>query len=166
MNAIVRRPLSVATGLTLAVIVTVAFGATALAGGNGTHWVAPLSGSQEVPAVVTQGTGVAKFKLSKDGESIHYKLNVANIENVIQSHIHVAPAGTNGGVVAFLFGPVIGGVSVNGTLIEGTITSADLKGSLAGQDLSALVAALESGNTYVNVHTVANPSGEIRGQIK
>jgi hypothetical protein len=58
----------------------------------------------------------------------------------------------------------------------GTITAANLTGPLAGQPLSALVDAIEAGNTYVNAHTndgVAPvtgepgdiPGGEVRGQI-
>ena len=38
-------------------------------------------------------------------------------------------------------------------------------GSLAGKSISDLVGKMQSGETYVNVHTEANPNGEIRGQI-
>ncbi|MGH2603614.1 MAG: CHRD domain-containing protein [Dehalococcoidia bacterium] len=38
-------------------------------------------------------------------------------------------------------------------------------GSLAGQPLSALIAQIQSGNAYVNVHTTQFPGGEIRGQL-
>jgi hypothetical protein len=40
-----------------------------------------------------------------------------------------------------------------------------LIGPLAGQPFSALLNQMQAGNTYVNVHTVQNPAGEIRGQI-
>jgi len=80
---------------------------------TGKIFIAHLSGSEEVPPVQTTGTGQAFFKLSPDGSSLEYKLIVANIENVTQSHIHIAPAGTNGAVVTFLFGNVPGGVTVN-----------------------------------------------------
>jgi hypothetical protein len=56
---------------------------------------------------------------------------VANIENVVAAHIHLAPAGVNGPVVAFLFSGAPSGRS-NGVLAEGTITAANLVGPLAG----------------------------------
>jgi len=137
-----------------------------------------LKGHEEVPARDTNAQGQAILKVSEDGLSISYKLIVANIENVVQSHIHVGPAGSNGPVVAFLAGPFsAGGGRVNGVLAEGTITAANLLGPLAGQPLSALITQMANGNTYVNVHTndgVAPadtgpgdfPGGEVRGQIR
>lgn len=138
---------------------------------------AHLSGDQEVPEKLTNATGQALFKLSSDGTELKYRLIVANIENVFGAHIHLAPAGSNGPVVAFLYGHVApGGGRIDGILAEGTITSADLVGSLAGQDISVLLASLSSAGAYVNVHTNdgvfpinSGPgdfaSGEIRGQI-
>jgi hypothetical protein len=127
---------------------------------------APLKGAEEIPAVDSDGTGSATFQVSKDGLSMTYKLQVANLDDVVQSHIHVAPPGSNGPVVLFLFGPVAGGTSVDGRTSEGTATAANLVGPLAGHPLSDLLAAMEAGNTYVNVHTVAHPPGEIRDQIR
>ena len=142
------------------------------------NFVAPLNGNEEVPARDTNARGLAHFKLSKDGTELSYKLIVANIKNVVASHIHLGPAGANGSVVAFLFGPAApGGGRTDGVLAEGTITAASLVGPLAGQPLSALIAAMKDGNTYVNVHTNDGvppidtgpgdfPGGEIRGQIR
>jgi hypothetical protein len=149
-----------------------ALGLAAAGGAVGTPpaaHVAPLSGAEEVPAVDTKARGIGLVKLSADGESLSYKLNVANIQDVLQAHIHVGPAGENGPVVAFLYPPgpppvLIPGRS-DGKLASGTITSANLIGPLAGQPLSALVNEIRAGNTYVNVHTVQNPGGEIRGQL-
>ncbi|MDR8392860.1 CHRD domain-containing protein [Aliifodinibius sp. S!AR15-10] len=128
-----------------------------------------LTGDQEVPAVETDAQGQATFQVSKDGTSISYKLIVANIENVLMAHIHLAPAGQNGGVVVWLYPSapppqLIEGRS-DGVLAEGTITADDLVGALAGQTLDDLLNAMKAGNTYVNVHTSQNPPGEIRGQI-
>jgi|SRR5687768_12144352 len=139
---------------------------------------APLTGGDEVPANDTKARGNATFDVSEDGLSIEYKLIVANIDNAFMAHIHVGAAGTNGPVVAFLFGPIpTGGGRLNGLIGEGTITAANLVGPLAGHPLSDLLSAMQAGNTYVNVHTndgVAPtntgpgdfPGGEIRSQIR
>jgi hypothetical protein len=77
-------------------------------------------------------------------------------------------------VTLFMGAPA--GRTVNGTLAEGTITAPDPGNGCGWTDLAAVVAALRSGNTYVNVHTndgVAPPNtgpgdflgGEIRGQV-
>ena len=145
--------------------------------GDGRNFQTHLKGHEEVPPRDTDAQGNSKFQLSKDESSLDYKLIVANIDNVVASHIHLGPAGSNGPIVAFLYGTVpAGGGRVNGVLAEGTITSANLIGPLAGQPLSALIAAIRAGNTYVNVHTNDGiaptntgpgdfPGGEVRGQI-
>ncbi|HEX9317492.1 MAG TPA: CHRD domain-containing protein, partial [Nitrososphaeraceae archaeon] len=84
------------------------------------------------------------------------------IDKVTMAHIHNAKAGENGDPVAMLQIAKSGGP----TLAEGNITASDLMGSLAGKSISDLVAKMQSGETYVNVHTDANPNGEIRGQIE
>jgi hypothetical protein len=129
-----------------------------------------MTGGEEVPANDSQAQGQAIFQVSRDGSALSYKLIVANIENVTQAHIHLAPAGVNGGVVAWLYpsGPpaqLIPG-RTDGVLAEGVITSASLVGALAGQTLGDLLAAMRAGNTYVNVHTTQFPPGEVRGQIR
>lgn len=142
------------------------------------NFVAHLAGGNEVPANASLGQGEAIFHLSKDGLSLDYQLNVANIDNVTASHIHIAPAGVNGSVTAFLYGPAApGGGRTDGVLAKGTITAASLIGPLAGHPLSDLVAAMNSGGAYVNAHTNDGvppvgtgpgdlPTGEIRGQIQ
>jgi hypothetical protein len=143
-----------------------------------TNTGAHLRARDEVPPNESLAQGQAIFHLSADGTQLDYKLISANIDNVVFAHIHLAPAGVNGPVVAFLFGPAApGGGRFSGVLAQGTITADDLIGPLAGQDLTALVDAIRAGNTYVNVHTddgVAPagtgpgdlPAGEIRGQIR
>ncbi len=117
---------------------------------------APLSGGEEVPANSSRARGSAVFDLSADGLSLTYHLNVANIENVVASHIHASAApGVNAGVVCFLAGPFPPG----------------------GGRIADLLSAMQAGLAYVNVHTndgvaPANtgpgdfPGGEIRAQIR
>ena len=141
------------------------------------NFAVPLSGREEVPPRDTNARGVATFKLSKDGTELSYKVNVANIENVVAAHIHCGAAGVNGPVGVTLFMGTPGGGRIDGTLAEGTITVPDPGNGCGWADLAAVVAAMNSGNTYVNVHTndgVAPtntgpgdfPGGEIRGQVK
>jgi hypothetical protein len=156
--------------MSILVLLAVALLTTTAFAGQNRNFVAPLSGGEEVPPVDTNARGLAKFQVSKDGDSIRYKLIVANIENVTQAHIHLAPAGVNGPVVVWLYpsappAQLIPG-SFNGILAEGTITEADLVGLLAGEPLERLIEEMAAGNTYVNVHTSQFPPGEIRGQIR
>ena len=149
-----------------------------IASNGGENAAVPLSGAEEVPARATRARGTAIFHLSDDGSELTYKLIVANIENVVQAHIHIGPAGQNGPVGVFLFGLVpSGGGRVNGVIAEGTITAADFIGPLAGLTMADLIAQMTAGNAYVNVHTndgvgPANtgpgdfPGGEVRGQIQ
>jgi len=134
---------------------------------GGQFHAAPLEAEQEVqtPAVVSNATGMAQFRLSDDGQSVEYRLNVANIDEVVVAHIHIGAPGSNGPPVVFLFGPVSPTDRVQGVLASGVFTAAELVGPLAGQPLSALIDAMEAGNAYVNVHTSAYPNGEIRGQV-
>ena len=146
------------------------------------NWSNHANGSQEVPARPSQGQGQAIFHLSKDGQSIDYKLIASNIENVFMAHIHSQVPGQNGPIVVWLYpstavapGP-LGAGRTDGVLVEGSFTAADLTGPLAGQPLSALVAAMDGGNAYLNFHTNDGvvptntgpgdfPGGEIRGDI-
>jgi hypothetical protein len=143
----------------------------------GDNFVATLSGGEEVPARDTQATGVAKVKVREDGAALLFKVNVANIDNAVAAHIHCGAVGVNGPVGVTLFmGPPAGG-AVNGTLAEGTITAPDAGNACGWTDLAAVVAAMQTGDTYVNVHTNDGvppintgpgdfPGGEIRGQVR
>jgi hypothetical protein len=142
-----------------------------VAGING-NWSQHANGSMEVPVRDTQGQAQAIFHLSNDGNSLEYKLIASNIVDVTQSHIHCGAPGVNGPIVIFLygFGPT---VSPNGVLSEGVATdanviprpaSAQCPGGVA--NLQDVIDKMNSGGAYVNVHTVAFPGGEIRGDIK
>jgi CHRD domain len=158
----------------LVIVAVLALAGLASAGDN--KFKTHLSGDEEVPPRATQAQGQAKFRLTNDGTALDFKVNVANIDNVFAAHIHCGAAGANGPVGVTLFMGALGGGAVNGTLAEGTITAPDTGNGCGWADLAAVVAAMESGNTYVNVHTNDGvdptntgpgdfPGGEIRGQI-
>lgn len=140
-----------------------------MARGESHNFVAAQSGDEEVPANTTNSRGHARFWLNEDGTELRYRLTVANIEGVTQAHIHLAPAGTNGPVVVFLYGFNPAGITTNGILAEGTLTQANLIARPAigfGGTMAELVARMRSGGAYVNTHTLAIPGGQVRGQLK
>jgi len=112
-----------------------------------------LSGANEVPAVITGGTGIAVFTVKPGtGELIGSVTFSGLTSNATLAHIHTGAAGVNGGVLIGLTGGA-GGTSGTWTVPAGTV--------LTASDLSALY----SGGLYVNIHTTNNGGGELRGQI-
>src|SRR5690606_34188697 len=114
------------------------------------HLTAHLTGSQERPAVATAAQGTAVFALT--GDDLHYFVTVEGLSGPITgAHIHSGKRGVNGGVVHDILPSFLG----NRTTAHGTWEN------LSTGQISELLA----GNYYINVHTAANPGGEIRGQI-
>jgi hypothetical protein len=140
------------------------------------NFAAPLSGGQEVPARDTNATGVATFKFNKDATEFSFKVIASNIDNVFAAHIHCGAAGVNGPVgVTLYMGTPAGGRFV-GVLSEGVKTAPDAGNACGWETVADVLEAMNSGNTYVNVHTNDGidppntgagdfPGGEIRGQI-
>jgi hypothetical protein len=161
----------------LALVAALAFGAvSSAASAQPTTFRAVISGGDEVPTRETGARGVATFQLDGAGTELGFKLVVSNIENVFAAHIHCGVVGMNGPIGVTLFMGSPGGGRTDGVLAAGSVTAPDA-GNLCGwTDLADVVAALESGNTYVNVHTNDGvdpidtgpgdfPAGEIRGQV-
>ncbi len=174
--------------LALVLVLAMSLATAGVAGAAARNFRAHLSGDNEVPpagvVVATLAQGQAIFNLDKDGSAVHYKLIVANIENVFMAHIHKGAPGTNGPIAVWLYpgtAPVQGPQGqgrVDGVLVEGTFTAANLvnTGATGITTLEQLMDAIEAGSAYVNVHTndgVAPtntgpgdyPGGEVRGHI-
>ena len=136
---------------------------------------AKLTGSKEVPPVDTDATGTVRLVAKTRQDALDYQMSLSNLNGVVTgAHIHRGSAGTNGPVVANLnvggaFASASaggsGGSAATSTSSSGTITSADLKGPLAGKHVSDLIRLIEDGKAYANVHTRQHPNGEIRGQL-
>lgn len=127
------------------------------------RYEAALSGAFEVPAVTTTSTGTARFTVN--GSQLAYTLDVQNVTGAIAAHIHSGPVGANGPPVVFLFQAAAPGVSVPaGALAAGAVDAGDMIAT-AGVSYDSMLSLMRRGNAYVNVHTVARPAGEIRGQV-
>lgn len=108
-------------------------------------FAATLQGSQEVPPVVGAATGTGTAVLNADN-TLTYNVTTSGLSGTA-AHIHVGAPGVNGGVLFTLSG---GPTAWSGTTAALTATQ---------------INDLQAGNFYFNVHTAANPGGEIRGQI-
>lgn len=142
--------------------------------GEGVKFKGFLTGAEENPPVDTATTGQFDVRFSEDLSSASFRLKVFNGTAITQAHLHCGPVGVNGPVVVFLFGMVPGGFHVNGNIAAFTLTDANVAAlspdcaSRIGfniMNLADLLTAIEQGNIYVNVHSIANPSGEIRAQL-
>jgi CHRD domain len=104
-----------------------------------------LSGAAVVPPVTTAGAGGIGLILDAARTSIRYDGLVAGMVPTV-AEIHLGPVGSSGGAVYSL--------SLSGLTISGdqAVTAADL-------------VDLDAGNWYVDVHSSAQPAGEIRGQL-
>lgn len=157
--------------LLLFVLVLFAVTGTAAADSGEREFEARLTGEEEVPNPVSTDTeGRAKFEVNSNMTEIHFELKIEDATDILGAagaHIHCAPKGENGPVVAFLAPEFPGGLDGD-VQIEATLTDANIvnKGTGCGASIAALVEAMRDGKTYVNVHSLGNPSGEVRGQIE
>ena len=128
---------------------------------------ARLSGDHEDPPVQTDTSGRFEVLLAKDGASAEYTLRVDGGVRLTQAHFHCGPAGVNGPVIVFLAGFHPSGWDVDGKWVSNaTITNANIVNTACGTTLEAIFDAARAGNVYVNAHSVAVPSGVVRGQLE
>jgi hypothetical protein len=140
---------------------------------DGPKFEARLTGAQEVPPVNTETVGKVEIRFNADETAAEFELEVRKGVRVTQAHIHCAAKGVNGPVVVFLAGFHNRGWDVDGSWVENTtVTDANVMPPSSPAcphvitNLRELVHAIRQGDTYVNVHTVANPGGEVRGQLE
>jgi hypothetical protein len=129
-------------------------------------FTATLSAANEIRTtpINSTATGLATLAL-RSNDSLDFVVNVTGLTGpATLSHIHVGSATQNGAVV--------NGFTINSGITSGTVTSGTIvlsklvagtpAGQISGDSLRVLI---NNGNGYVNVHTSANPGGEVRGQI-
>jgi hypothetical protein len=123
----------------------------------GTAYKAALNGASEVPPTTSTGTGTATVTYDASTKTVTWQGSFSGLSGpATAAHIHgPAEAGKNAGVIVPLSQKDVPFTSP----FQGTATLADDKAA-------ALAAALSGGQAYVNIHTAANPGGEVRGQLK
>ena len=142
-------------------------------------FVGSLTGANEVPPVPSPGTGLATVVLDSTAQTIQINATFSGLtSNDVAAHIHCcAPLGTNAGVATtvpafpgFPLGLTSGSYSsVVFDLTQPTIYNpafVTLQGGTIPLAEAALIAGTQNGTTYLNIHTVNFPGGEIRGQLE
>lgn len=109
-----------------------------------------LSGRQEVPAVDTQASGHAAVTVDVAAGTLVAHVNTSGVDDATAAHLHDAFAGTNGQIVIPL---------------EQDATTASRWSAIDAPVDADQIAAIRAGRYYANVHTPANLTGEIRGQL-
>jgi hypothetical protein len=140
---------------------------------------ADLGGFEEPPVVSSTGSGEFRATISHDETSFEYELRYQDLEgDVTQSHIHIGQRGVNGGISIWLCGtatnpgpagtPSCGGPRSG--VVSRNVSAADVIGptgqGVAAGEFEEALTAIRAGVAYANVHSVRNPGGEIRGQIR
>ena len=110
---------------------------------------ATLDGKSELPANTSAGTGSADLDYDAASKKLSWKVTYSGLSGpATAAHFHgPAESGKNAGVAVAI-------PNAASSPVEGSATLTD-----------AQAADLEAGKYYVNIHTAANPGGEIRGQV-
>ena len=118
-------------------------------GPTSTVWRAALTAGQEVPKQVAKTPAAhGLFRGTLTGTTLKWTLTFSKLSGkATAAHIHMGANGASGGVVIALCGPCTSGA----TGISPVTPS--------------VRAAFKKHRLYVNVHTLKNPNGEIRGQL-
>jgi CHRD domain len=110
---------------------------------------ATLDGKSQVPANTSAATGTADIDYDPASKKLSWKLTYSGLSGpATAAHFHgPAAAGANAGVAVAI-------PNATASPVEGSATLTD-----------AQAADLVAGKYYINIHTAANPGGEIRGQV-
>ncbi|MGZ3275089.1 MAG: CHRD domain-containing protein [Phenylobacterium sp.] len=114
------------------------------------HFAATLTGKDEVPANASAGTGQVTAELETTERTLAYRATYQGLSGpATMAHFH---------------GPAAAGANAPPVVVVGDNAKLPIGGSvrLTEQEMEDLLA----GKWYFNVHTAANPGGEVRGQLK
>ncbi|HYT04754.1 MAG TPA: CHRD domain-containing protein [Gemmatimonadales bacterium] len=137
---------------------------------------ARLTPVQEVPSTLSSATGEWMAEVDPTRTSVTFTMTYSDLSTpVLFSHIHFGQPGVNGAVMVFFCnnssnGPQPRPCPTPGGTVSGTFTAADVQavttqGIRAGS-LDDVLAAISTGRTYVNIHSMRSPGGEIRGRVR
>lgn len=149
---------------TLTLMLAVVLGASASAAAQTVRLTATLSGANETPALLTGGAGSAEVFVNLATKTVNYSIDIFNMPTVTTAgHFHVGGPGVAGPVVVNLAPPPVSDdFSLRGTATASSLVPRNDQGIRTWDDF---IQALVGGQVYVNIHSLTNGGGEIRGQL-
>ena len=153
-------------GVVVTMVASLVFGVTGTSAQAQTiRLTAALSGANETPGVLTGAFGKASLTLDTATGTLTWNIDVFNLPSGINNaHFHVGgPAMEGPRVVPIGFTPN----QSNDFNLTGSATASNLivRGDQGIRSWDDFMQALEGGQIYVNICTIANGDGEIRGQV-
>lgn len=122
-------------------------------------------GAFEVPSVASNGIAISGAALLDGGTRLLVVVQALGLADLTMAHLHLGAVGTNGPVVADLLADGGPASTPTSQFFIAEISTEDLVGPLSDFPLDALVARIDAGEIYLNLHTTAFPAGELRGQL-
>jgi CHRD domain len=157
-----RRALLTATVM----LIGISLAGTAEAQSNIIRFTANLSGANEAPNLVLTGAfATATVTLDTATQTVSWNIDVFNMPSgTNNAHFHVGGPGIAGPTVVNVAFPA--GIS-NDYNLSGSATATNLlvRADQGIRSWDDFLQALLGGQTYLNIHSVNNPGGEIRGQV-
>jgi hypothetical protein len=141
----------------------------AACGGSGSgdpdRFNAVLFGANQVPPVSSASTALFGFEMKEDDTVVFYRGSIIGLERdeIAGVSVNLGAPGENGPVLFALDGELVDDDTELD--VEGVLLASDLEGDSGLATIRDAVQAIRDGRAYVNVTTVANPAGEIRGPI-
>ena len=141
-------------------------GDTTQAQGFAQQFSANLTGDLTFPPTVTNATGTGEFTVVGDGNTMRYTIDANDIDKATDVFVAASSGGRYADLIQLRSG-VNEGISgpINGTLVEGNLTSSDFTGRLNIDQMSDLLKLILDGNAYVRIQTFDAPLGKIVGKI-
>lgn len=137
------------TRLTTTLFAAAALTACGMGATKAANYAATMDGAMEVPPKTTAGKGDVTATFDPATKVLSYTVTFSGLSGpATAGHFHgPAASGANAGVVVPFTAPIVSPIKGTATLTDAQIT-----------DFTA-------GKWYANIHTAANPGGEIRGQM-
>lgn len=146
-------------------VVALVMGTVSRAEAQTIRMTATLTGSNEAPTKVTTGSfGNATVTVDMSTNTVSWAIDVFNLPTGINNaHFHAGGTDTAGPVAVNI--PFTANLS-NDFSLTGSATALTAPRPDQGvRSWDDFIQSLLGGQVYINIHTTANPGGEIRGQV-